>query len=92
MGAGCRPRAAPLQPGLGEREGKSLSRAAPPSAAPARPAPGAAGLTAFSCSSRSFILAPEAGERVPGELAEVATRPGRAGSWRRRWAAAAAAG
>lgn len=37
---------------------------------PTRQLPGAAGLTAFSCSSRSFILLPrrpEAGERVPGE-------------------------
>lgn len=42
---------------------------------PARQFPGAAGLTAFSCSSRSFILVPrraEAGERVPGERPEVA--------------------
>lgn len=66
MGAGCGrgwPRAGLARPlsslDLG-REGKSLSRAAPPSAAPARRGlPGAAaGLTALSCSSRSFILVP----------------------------------
>lgn len=41
---------------------------------------GAAGLTAFSCSSRSFILLPwrpEAGDRVAGERPEVATGPRR---------------
>lgn len=63
--------------------------------------PGAAGLTAFSCSSRSFILVPKRpeagervpGERVPGERPEVATRPGRGrGSARRRRRREAAAG
>lgn len=48
-----------------------------PSAAQLHPRSG--GLTAFSCSSRSFILEPRrpaAGERVPGERPEVAAGPG----------------
>lgn len=69
-----------------------------PRSTPPAGSPGAAGLTAFSCSSRSFILVPERpeagervpGERVPGERPEVATRPGRGrGSSRRRREAAA---
>lgn len=104
MGAGCggglrragltRP---PSSLDLG-REGKSLSRAAPPSAAPARRGPGGGGthgLQLLQPVLHPGAQAPEAGERVrsarvPGELPEVATGPGRAGSWRRRWAAAAA--
>lgn len=77
----ARPALPPPSLDVGER-GKTPSRAAPPrSPRPAR-FPGAAGLTAFSCSSRSFILVPrrpEAGERVPGERPEVAAGPGQDG-------------
>lgn len=92
-------RPAPLQPGSAGRREAPLPRGRPP---PPQTPPagfrGTAGLTAFSCSSRSFILPlrrPEAservpGERVPGERPEVATGPGRgegargAGRGRRR--------
>lgn len=76
-------RPTPLQPGLGERREVPLPRSSTlrcPGPAGFR---GATGLTAFSCSSRSFILVPrrpkagerDPSERVPGELPEVATGP-----------------
>lgn len=70
-------RGPPLAPMWGAKGRPSPAQLQPP----ARQFPGAAGLTAFSCSSRSFIPVPrrpEAGERVPGERPEVAA--GRAGA------------